>query len=150
MSNTSFDDLLDSNISEENQSQSSEYKVELKKQRGNQGANAEAKHYHKIPLKTQILLFQMVFINGRSIKQVAKSLNMNYSSAKSLIHYYKNNKRPIPAAISSILNQNKICKIKKSKNGNDNMFVAVQIQKNTINTYNFYQLLKIQQQLQNN
>ncbi|CAD8159672.1 unnamed protein product [Paramecium octaurelia] len=149
MSKTSFENFLESEISEDNESQSSEYKVELKKQRGNQTATADAKRYHKIPLKTQIILFQMVFINGRRIKQVAKSLGMNYSSAKSLIHYYKNNKRPIPAAISSILNQNKACGVRKTKSGNDKMLVSVQVQKSTIHKYNYYQLLKIQQSLQN-
>ena len=50
------------------------------------------------------MLFEQVFKNGKKIKQVfvffnfkaAKELRMNYSSAKSLIHYYKTEKRPIP------------------------------------------------------
>ncbi|CAD8062382.1 unnamed protein product [Paramecium sonneborni] len=150
MRKSSFPDLNESEKSERSQSTSSEYKVELRKQRGCQTANADAKRYHKIPLKTQIQLFQMVFVNGKRIKQVAKSLGMNYSSAKSLIHYYKNNKRPIPTAISSILNQKKHCGIRKTKNGSENMFVVVKVQKNTIKKYNFYQLLKKQQNIQNN
>ncbi|CAD8109402.1 unnamed protein product [Paramecium primaurelia] len=142
-------DLLESENSQNYGSESSEYQVELIKQRGSQTACADAKRYYKIPLKTQILLFQMVFINGKRIKQVAKSLSINYSSAKSLIHYYKNNKRPIPSAISSILNQSKPCGIKQTKNGNKNMFVVVQIQKETIKKYNFYQSLQQQHEFDN-
>ncbi|CAD8069174.1 unnamed protein product [Paramecium sonneborni] len=150
MSKSSFVDLNESEKSDKSLFTSSEYKVELRKLRGSQAAIADAKRYHKIPLKTQIMLFQMVFVNGKRIKQVAKSLGMNYSSAKSLIHYYKNNKRPIPTAISNILNQKKLCGIRKTRNGNENMFVLVQVHKNTIKKYNFYQLLKMpQKNLQN-
>ncbi|CAK76266.1 unnamed protein product (macronuclear) [Paramecium tetraurelia] len=145
MRKSQYADLLESDDRQNQGSESSEYQVESINQRGCQSASADAKRYHKIPLKTQILLFQMVFVNGKRIKQVAKSLGINYSSAKSLIHYYKNNKRPIPSAISSILNQAKPCGIKKTKHGNKNMFVVVQIQKNTIKQYNFYQLLQQQQ-----
>ncbi|CAD8065358.1 unnamed protein product [Paramecium sonneborni] len=145
MSKTSFGELLQSDQSQESQSESSEFKVDLRKQRGSQTANADAKRYHKIPLKTQILLFQMVFSQGKRIKQVAKSLGMNYSSAKSLIHYYKNAKRPIPTAISSIINLNKTCGFKKLRKGNDNFFVDIQLKKKSIRKYNYHQRLKEEQ-----
>ncbi|CAD8051530.1 unnamed protein product [Paramecium primaurelia] len=145
MSKTSFAEQLQSDRSQESQSESSEFKVELRKQRGSQTANAEAKRYHKIPLKTQILLFQMVFSQGKRIKQVAKQLGMNYSSAKSLIHYYKNNKRPTPTAISSIITLNKACGIKKTRQGNNNFFVDIRIKKKRIRKYNYYQLLNQEQ-----
>jgi hypothetical protein len=40
---------------------------------------------------------------------VAKELRMNYSSAKSLIHYYKKEKRPAPEQVKKI-----ICKKKEA------------------------------------
>ncbi|CAK91535.1 unnamed protein product (macronuclear) [Paramecium tetraurelia] len=139
MSKTTFDELVISECNQEGQSESSEFRFESLQKRGSQTTDAEAKRYHKIPLQTQIQLFQMVFQQGKRIKQVAKSLRMNYSSAKSLIHYYKKNKRPIPTAISSIISLNKTCIIKETIQGNDNFFVDIRINQKSIRKYNYYQ-----------
>ncbi|CAD8045275.1 unnamed protein product [Paramecium primaurelia] len=140
MSKTTFDEQLYSEFNQESQSESSEFKFESQQCRVSQTTDADAKRYHKIPLKTQILLFQMVFQQGKRIKQVAKSLGMNYSSAKSLIHYYKKNKRPTPTAITSIINLKKTCDVKETRKGNDNFFVDIRINKKSIRKYNYYQL----------
>ncbi|CAD8159064.1 unnamed protein product [Paramecium octaurelia] len=98
---------------------------------------------HKIPIEQQIQLFREVFQEGKQIKQVAKALDLNYSSAKSLIHYYKNNKRSIPIVIIDVLNTKKIAGYKTSKTipQANNLKIEVREDNKLIHSYSFYEHL---------
>ncbi|CAD8046136.1 unnamed protein product [Paramecium primaurelia] len=98
---------------------------------------------HKIPIEQQKQLFKQVFQEGKQIKEVAKALDLNYSSAKSLIHYYKNNKRSIPVVILDLLNTKKTTGYKVSKTIPQTNNLKIEVRENNmlINSYSYYEHL---------
>ncbi|CAD8103416.1 unnamed protein product [Paramecium primaurelia] len=125
-------------------SESSERKVSTRKNRPIYTQTISVKRYHKIPLRTQQILFEQVFKNGKKIKQAAKELKMNYSSAKSLIHYYKTEKRPVPDQVKKLIGQKKqasFCQIEQKNIDGAKLFVEIQVNHQIINSYNYFQKL---------
>ncbi|CAD8072959.1 unnamed protein product [Paramecium primaurelia] len=125
-------------------SEISNRKISTRKNRPIYTQTISVKRYHKIPLRTQQMLFEQVFKNGKKIKQAAKELRMNYSSAKSLIHYYKTEKRPIPDQVKNLIIKNKqaqICSIEKKNEQHLTLFVEIKINHEIINSYNYFQKL---------
>ncbi|CAD8159676.1 unnamed protein product [Paramecium octaurelia] len=109
-----------------------------------------SRQIHKIPIRTQQLLFVQVFQEGKQIKQVADDLKLNYSSAKSLIHYYKYNKRPVPFQVADVLNGKKPCLYKSMQNyqnEHNNLKIEVWLKHSFIQAYNFFERIKTQEQL---
>ncbi|CAD8149453.1 unnamed protein product [Paramecium octaurelia] len=125
-------------------SETSDRKVSTRKNRPIYTQTISVKRYHKIPLRTQQMLFEQVFKNGKKIKQAAKELKMNYSSAKSLIHYYKTEKRPVPDQVKKLIGQKKqasFCSIKQNNQDGAKLVVEIQLNHQIINSYNYYQKL---------
>ncbi|CAD8069176.1 unnamed protein product [Paramecium sonneborni] len=107
-----------------------------------------SRRIHKIPIRIQQQLFIQVFQEGKQIKQVAHDLKLNYSSAKSLIHYYKNNKRPAPVQVVDVLNGKKPCPYKNIhnyQNAQYNLKIEVWLKHSFIKAYNFFERLKKQE-----
>ncbi|CAD8049936.1 unnamed protein product [Paramecium sonneborni] len=107
-------------------------------------SKSNTRKIHKIPIEQQKSLFRQVFQEGKQIKEVAKTLNLNYSSAKSLIHYYKNNKRSAPIAILDVLNTKKTTGYRVSKTTSqtkNNLKIEVRENNKLIHSYCFYEHL---------
>ncbi|CAK71210.1 unnamed protein product (macronuclear) [Paramecium tetraurelia] len=105
-------------------------------------SKSNTRKIHKIPIEQQKQLFRQVFQEGKQIKEVAKTLDLNYSSAKSLIHYYKNNKRSVPVAILDVLNTKKTTGYRVSKTipqNNKNLKIEVRENNELIRSYCFYE-----------
>lgn len=80
--------------------------------------------------------------------QVAKDLKMNYSSAKSLIHYYKNNKRPAPDFISKVLHSKRqatFAALSSHKDHELKLKIEVKLNKTLVHSYNYYEALQAQE-----
>ncbi|CAD8072516.1 unnamed protein product [Paramecium sonneborni] len=125
-------------------SDTSNRKVSTRKNRPIYTQTISVKRYHKIPLRTQQMLFEQVFKNGKKIKQAAKELRMNYSSAKSLIHYYKTEKRPVPDQVKKLIDKKKqasFCSILQ-KNGRDlTLLVEIKLNHEIVASYNYFEKL---------
>ncbi|CAD8053955.1 unnamed protein product [Paramecium primaurelia] len=107
-------------------------------------SKSNTRKIHKIPIEQQKQLFRQVFQEGKQIKEVAKTLDLNYSSAKSLIHYYKSNKRSVPVAILDVLNTKKTTGYRVSKTipqTNKNLKIEVRENNELIHSYCFYEHL---------
>ncbi|CAD8048763.1 unnamed protein product [Paramecium sonneborni] len=105
-------------------------------------SKSNTRRIHKIPIEQQQQLFRQVFQEGKQIKEVAKALNLNYSSAKSLIHYYKNNKRSAPSEIIDVLNGKKslVCQISnKIDKKYNNLKIEVRQNNQILHSYNYYE-----------
>ncbi|CAD8051973.1 unnamed protein product [Paramecium sonneborni] len=105
-------------------------------------SKSNTRRIHKIPIEQQQQLFRQVFQEGKQIKEVAKALNLNYSSAKSLIHYYKNNKRSAPSSIIDVLSGKKsiVCQIsEKIDKKYNNLKIVVRQNDQILNSYNYFE-----------
>ncbi|CAK76265.1 unnamed protein product (macronuclear) [Paramecium tetraurelia] len=141
MQNTDQESSINNSIAKEQEQQNF---VKNKK-----NTKKSSRRIHKIPIRTQQLLFVQVFQEGKSIKQVADDLKLNYSSAKSLIHYYKNHKRPAPNQVVDVLNGKKPCLYKNMQNNQNaynNLKIEVWLKHSFIKAYNFYERLRKQEQ----
>ncbi|CAK55732.1 unnamed protein product (macronuclear) [Paramecium tetraurelia] len=107
-------------------------------------SKSNTRRIHKIPIELQQQLFRQVFQEGKQIKEVAKALNLNYSSAKSLIHYYKNNKRSAPSAVLEVLSGKKVlvCRVsQKIDKKYNNLKIEVRQNNQILHSYNYYEPL---------
>ncbi|CAD8136866.1 unnamed protein product [Paramecium pentaurelia] len=105
-------------------------------------SKSNTRRVHKIPIELQQQLFRQVFQEGKQIKEVAKVLNLNYSSAKSLIHYYKNNKRSAPLAVLDVLSGKKqlVCRVsQKIDKIYNNLKIEVRSNNQILHSYNYYE-----------
>ncbi|CAK90648.1 unnamed protein product (macronuclear) [Paramecium tetraurelia] len=106
-------------------------------------SKSNTRRIHKIPIEQQQQLFRQVFQESKPIKEVAKALNLNYSSAKSLIHYYKNNKRSAPSAVLDVLSGKKslVCQVsqKIDKKKYNNLKIEVRQKNQILHSYNYYE-----------
>lgn len=69
-------------------------------------------------------------------------MNLNYSSAKSLIHYYKNNKRSAPSAVLDVLSGKKslVCRVSsKIDKKYNNLKIEVRKKNQILHSYNYYE-----------
>ncbi|CAD8055330.1 unnamed protein product [Paramecium primaurelia] len=142
MQNTDQESFIHNSIAKDLEQQNSIQKKRIQKK--------SSRQIHKIPIRTQQLLFVQVFQEGKQIKQVADDLKLNYSSAKSLIHYYKYNKRPIPFQVADVLNGKKPCLYKSMQNDQNtynNLKIEVWLKNSFIKAYNFFERIKKQEQL---
>ncbi|CAD8043741.1 unnamed protein product [Paramecium primaurelia] len=105
-------------------------------------SKSNTRRVHKIPIELQQQLFRQVFQEGKQIKEVAKVLNLNYSSAKSLIHYYKNNKRSAPLEVLDVLSGKKqlVCRVsQKIDKKYNNLKIEVRSNNQILHFYNYYE-----------
>ncbi|CAD8062380.1 unnamed protein product [Paramecium sonneborni] len=139
----------------QNTDQESSINNSIVKEPANQNSVIKKKHIkkssrriHKIPIKTQQQLFVQIFQEGKQIKEVAQDLKLNYSSAKSLIHYYKNNKRPIPVQVADVLNGKRPCpykSIQNCQNTQNQLKIEVWLKHQFIKAYSFFETLNKQE-----
>ncbi|CAD8066193.1 unnamed protein product [Paramecium sonneborni] len=125
-------------------SDTSDRKVSTRKNKAIYTQTISVKRYHKIPLRTQQMLFEQVFKNGKKIKQAAKELRMNYSSAKSLIHYYKTEKRPVPDQVKKLIDKQKqatFCSIMQKNQSDLTLIVEIKLNQEIVNSYNYFEKL---------
>ncbi|KRW98103.1 hypothetical protein PPERSA_05999 [Pseudocohnilembus persalinus] len=74
--------------------------------------DASKRKYNRISIEKRDLLLEMIFFDNKKIKNAAKELGINYSSAKTILHLYRK-KIKKQGKSCSLLGENKRCSVKQ-------------------------------------
>lgn len=74
--------------------------------------DASKRKYNRISIEKRDLLLEKIFFDNKKIKNAAKELGINYSSAKTILHLYRK-KIKKQGKSCSLLGENKRCSVKQ-------------------------------------